>query len=209
MTAAHRFPLSLNGTSRYHRYPEPGLEYRWRLRYSERKVSRLGLAKPRAAACQWLNQHVIASLRGGGANPRLIDARVIENGQRSHLGSAFSDPGRYFVVIVSHVILGDVIGGRVPDAVVTENVLQRLVEILRGIGTPDIVRMKRQTHHAPILGTFAIEGVELVLDHLQKVIRLTISRQHSCIISLAGIGNIDELLTAPDIDRPRLIIDNP
>src|SRR5713226_8914863 len=58
------------------------------------------------------------------------------------LGFAFSDPGRHLVIAVGDVILGNVVGGSVPDAVVAEDVTQSLVEMLRSIRTPDIVRMK-------------------------------------------------------------------
>src|SRR6266700_6140408 len=63
-------------------------------------------------------------------------------------GPAFGDPGRHRVVAVGQVILGDVICGGVPDAIVAENVAQRLVEMLCGIRASDIVRMQRQAHHA-------------------------------------------------------------
>src|SRR5438034_8954465 len=89
---------------------------------------------------------------------------------RLRLGFAFSDPGRHLVVAVCNVILGDVVGGGVPNAVVTENVPQSLVEMLRGVRTPDIVRVKRKAHHAPVLRAFSIERVELVFDHLQEVV---------------------------------------
>jgi hypothetical protein len=106
----------------------------------------------------------------------------------------FSNPRRHLVVVVGDVILGDVVGGRVPDAVVAENVAQRLVEMLRGIRTADIVRMQLKTHDTAVFRTFSVEGVELVLDHLQEVIRLAIPRQHARVIGLAGIRNVDELL---------------
>src|SRR6267142_3470591 len=80
-------------------------------------------------------------------------------GVRLRLGFAFSDPGRHLVVAVRNVILGDVVGGGVPDTVVTENIAQSLVEMLRGIRTPDIVRMKRKAHHAPVFRAFSIERV--------------------------------------------------
>src|SRR5438128_2558602 len=83
------------------------------------------------------------------------------------------------------------------------------VEMLRGIGAPDIVRMQRQTHDTPVFRTFSVEGVELVLDHLQEVIRLAIPGQHARVIGLAGIRNVDEFLAAPYIDRPGLIVDDP
>jgi hypothetical protein len=51
----------------------------------------------------------------------------------------FSNPRRHLVVVVGDIVLDNVVGGRVPDAVVAENVTQRLVEMLRGIGAPDIV----------------------------------------------------------------------
>src|SRR6266446_330021 len=101
------------------------------------------------------------------------------------------------------VILGNIVGGGVPDAVVTENVLQSLVEMLRSVRAPDIVPMKRKAHHAPVFRTFSIERVELVFDHLQEVICLTIPGQHAGIIGLAGIGNVDELLSAPYASDPR------
>src|SRR6266446_685701 len=102
------------------------------------------------------------------------------------------------------VILGNIVGGGVPDAVVTENVLQSLVEMLRSVRAPDIVPMKRKAHHAPVFRTFLIESVELVFDHLQEVICLTIPGQHARIVCLAGVRNVDKLLAAPNVDRPGL-----
>src|SRR6516164_117695 len=125
------------------------------------------------------------------------------------LSAASSNPGRHLVIAVGDVIFGNVVGGGVPNAVVAENVPKSLVEMLRRIRTPDIVRMKRKTHHAPVFRTFPIERVELIFDHLQEVIRLTIPAQHARIIGLAGIGNVDELLAAAYVDRPGLIIDDP
>ena len=81
--------------------------------------------------------------------------------------------------------------------------------MLRGVRTPDIVRVKRKAHHAPVLHAFSIERVELVFDHLQEVICLTVPCQHARIVCLAGIRNVDKLLAAPHIDRPGLIIDDP
>jgi hypothetical protein len=89
---------------------------------------------------------------------------------------------------------------------VAEDIAQRLVEMLRGIRAPDIVRMQRKTHDTPVFRTFSVEGVELVLDHLQEVIRLAVPGQHARVIGLAGIGDVDEFLAAPYIDRPGLII---
>src|SRR6516162_10602221 len=77
---------------------------------------------------------------------------------------AFDNPGLHPVVVVCEIILGDVVGGGVPDAVVAKNVPQCLIEVLGGIATTDIVGMQRQTHHAPVFRTFAVERVELVLD---------------------------------------------
>src|ERR1700730_1420024 len=128
---------------------------------------------------------------------------------RLGLGLAFSNPGRHLVVAVGDVILGNVVGGGVPNTVVAENVPQSLVEMLRGVRAPDIMRMKRKTHDSPVFGTFAIERVELIFDHLQEVIGLTIPRQHTRVIGLAGIRNVDKLLAAPHVDRPWLIIDDP
>src|SRR5260370_27826021 len=118
----------------------------------------------------------------------------------------FSNPRRYLAVVVGDVILGDVVGGGVPDTVVAENVAQRLVEMLRGIRAPDIVRMQRKTHDTPVFHTFSVEGIELVLDHLQEVTRLAIPRQNARVIGLSGIRNVDELLAAAYIDRPGLIV---
>src|SRR2546426_11153253 len=120
-----------------------------------------------------------------------------------------SNPRRHLVVAVSDVILGDVVGSRMPHAIVAENVPQRLVEMFGGIGPPDIVRMQRQAHDPAVFRPFSVQGVELVLDHLQEVIGLAIPRQHARVIGLAGIRNVDEFLAAPDIDRPGLIVDDP
>src|ERR1700724_2045910 len=83
----------------------------------------------------------------------------------------FSNPRRHLVIVVGDVIFGYVVGGRVPDAVVAENIAQRLVEMLRGIGAPDIVRMQRQTHDTPVFRTFSVERVELVLDGAPSGVR--------------------------------------
>ena len=90
-----------------------------------------------------------------------------------------------------------------------EDVPQRLVEMFCGIGPPDIVRMQRQAHDPSVFRPFSVQGVELVLDHLQEVIGLAIPRQHARVIGLAGIRNVDEFLAAPYIDRPGLIVDDP
>src|SRR4029453_19523285 len=60
------------------------------------------------------------------------------------LGFACGDPGCHLVVVVGDVILSDIVGSRLPHAIVTEDVPQRLVEILGGIGPPDIWGFKRQ-----------------------------------------------------------------
>jgi hypothetical protein len=57
------------------------------------------------------------------------------------------------------------------------------------IGAPDIVRMQRQTHDTSVFRTFSVEGVELVLDHLQEVIRRAIPGQHARVIGLAGTAD--------------------
>ena len=69
--------------------------------------------------------------------------------------------------------------------------------------------MQRKTHDTPVFCTFSVEGVELVLDHLQKVIRLAVPGQQARVVGLAGIGNIDEFLPASHGDRPRLVVDDP
>src|SRR4029450_12432219 len=120
-----------------------------------------------------------------------------------------SNPRRHLVVVVGEVILGDGVGRRRPHAIVAEDVSQRLVEMFGGIGPPDIVRMQRQAHNPAVIRPFAVQGVELVLDHVQEVIGLAIPRQHAGVIGLAGIRHVDEFLAAPDIDRPGLIIDDP
>jgi hypothetical protein len=120
-----------------------------------------------------------------------------------------ANPGRHSVITVGDVILGNIVGGGVPHAVVAENVAQSLVEMPCGIRAADIVRVKRKTHHAPVFRTFSLERVELVFDDLLEVIRLAIPAQHAGIIGLAGIGHVDEFLAAADVDRPWLIVDDP
>jgi len=56
------------------------------------------------------------------------------------VGSAFGYAGQPLIIAVGDVILGDVVDGGRPDAVIAENVPQRLIEVLGGIRTPDIVR---------------------------------------------------------------------
>jgi hypothetical protein len=90
-----------------------------------------------------------------------------------------------------------------------EDVPQRLIEMLGGVWASNIVRVKREAHDPSILRAFAIERVELVLDHLLEVIRLAIPGEHAGVIGLAGIGNVDELLAAAYIDRPWLVVDDP
>src|SRR5262245_52723734 len=58
----------------------------------------------------------------------------------------FSNPRRHLVVVVGDVILGNIVGRRMPHAIVAEDVPQRLVEMFCGIGPPDIVRMQRKAH---------------------------------------------------------------
>jgi len=50
-------------------------------------------------------------------------------------GFACGDPGRHLIVVVGDVILGDVVGGGVPHAIVAENIAQRLVEMLMAAST--------------------------------------------------------------------------
>src|SRR5580704_6577907 len=122
---------------------------------------------------------------------------------------AVGDPGLHTVVIVGEIVLGNVIGCRGPDAVMSEDVAERLVEVLGGVWPADIMRVQRQTHDPSVLGTLAIERVELVLDHLLEVIRLAVPGEHAGVVGLAGIGYEDEFLPAADIDRPRLVVDDP
>src|SRR5262249_31725158 len=61
---------------------------------------------------------------------------------RLPLRFTLGNPGRHSVVIVGEVIFGYVIGGGVPNAVMTENVPQRFIEMLGGIRSSDIVRMQ-------------------------------------------------------------------
>ena len=56
------------------------------------------------------------------------------------MGSAFGYAGQPLIIAVGDVILGDVVDGGRPDAVIAENVPQRLIEVLGGIRTPDLVR---------------------------------------------------------------------
>ena len=55
---------------------------------------------------------------------------------------AFGDPGLHLVVIVGEIVFGDVVGGGGPDAVMPEDVAQRLVEMLGGVRPADIVRVQ-------------------------------------------------------------------
>jgi Phosphoadenosine phosphosulfate reductase family len=80
---------------------------------------------------------------------------------------------------------------------------------LRRIGAADIVRVQRQAHDAAVLGTFAVERVKLVPDHLLEVIRLAVPGEHAGVVGRAGIGDENEFLAAADIDRPRLVVDDP
>jgi hypothetical protein len=45
--------------------------------------------------------------------------------------------------MVSDVVVGDVVGGGILDAVMAEDIPKRLVEILCRVGAPDIVRVQR------------------------------------------------------------------
>src|SRR5205823_5551064 len=94
-------------------------------------------------------------------------------------GLAFGDPGLHLVVVVGEIILGDVVGGGGPNAVMPEDVAQCLVEMLGGVRPADIVRVQRQTHDPSVLGTLAVERVELVPDHLLEVIRLAVPGEHA------------------------------
>src|SRR5215469_8383388 len=128
---------------------------------------------------------------------------------RSPLRLAFGDPGLHLVVVVGEIVLGDVVGGGRPDAVMPEDIAQRLVKMLGRIGPADIVRVQRKTPDTPVLRTFPIESVELVLDHLLEIIGLAVPGQHASVIGLARIRNVDEFLTTPDIDWPGLVVDDP
>jgi hypothetical protein len=55
----------------------------------------------------------------------------------------------------------------------------------------------------------SLVGVELVLDHLLEVVRLAVPGEHPGVVSLAGIGDEDEFLAAANIDRPRLVVNDP
>src|SRR4051794_35427942 len=57
-------------------------------------------------------------------------------------GFAFGNPGFHLVVIVGEIVLGDVVGGGGPDAVMPEYVAQCLVEMLGRVRPADIVRMQ-------------------------------------------------------------------
>src|SRR5688572_3934473 len=67
-----------------------------------------------------------------------------------------SNPRRHLVVAVGDVILGDVVGSRLPHAIVAEDVPQRLVEMFCGIGPPDIVRMQRKAHDPAVFRPFSV-----------------------------------------------------
>src|SRR5438046_9625024 len=73
----------------------------------------------------------------------------------------------------------------------------------------DIVRVEREAHDPPVLGTLSIQRVELVLEHLLVIVRLAIPREHTGVIGLAGIGDEDESLAAAYVDGPRLVVDDP
>jgi hypothetical protein len=90
--------------------------------------------------------------------------------------------------MVSDVAFGDDVGGGIPDAVMAEDIPQRLVAILRRVGAPDIVRVQCEAHHAPDFRTFAVERIELIHDHLQKIARITVPGQYGRVVRLAGIG---------------------
>src|SRR5215831_4587337 len=128
---------------------------------------------------------------------------------RLSLRLAFGDPGLHLVVVVGEIILGDVVAGGRPDAVMPEDVAQRLVEMLGRVRPADIVRVQRKTHDTPVLGALAVESVKLVLDHLLEVIRLPVPGEHPGVVGLAGIGEEDEFLAAAYVDRPGLVGHDP
>src|SRR5215472_14902055 len=128
---------------------------------------------------------------------------------RSPLSLAFGDPGLHLVVVVGEIVFGDVVGGGRPDAVMSEDVAQRPVEMFGCARPADIVRVQRKTHDTPVLRTLLIESVELILDHLLEVVGLPVPGEHSGVIGLARIRNVDEFLTTPNIDRPRLVVHDP
>ena len=125
------------------------------------------------------------------------------------LGFAFSDPLRHPVVVVGDIIFGDVVGGGGPDAVMPEDIAQRLVKMVGSAWPADIVRVQRQAHHPSVLGALAVERVELVPDHLLEVVRLAVPGEHAGVVGLPGIGHVDEFLAAAHIDRPGLVVDDP
>src|SRR5689334_21045284 len=92
---------------------------------------------------------------------------------------ASGDPGLHLVVAVGEIVLGDVVGGGGPDAVMPEDVAERLVEMLGAIWPADIMRVQRQTHDAAVLRALAIERIELVPDHLLEIIGLAVPSKHA------------------------------
>src|SRR3954464_9989967 len=59
-----------------------------------------------------------------------------------YTGFAFGDPGCHLVVVGGEIVFRDVVGGGGPDAVMPEDVAQRLVEMLGRVRPADIVRMQ-------------------------------------------------------------------
>src|SRR4051812_22699563 len=68
--------------------------------------------------------------------------------EHCYSGLLGGDPGPHLIVVVGNVVLGYVVGSGVPDAVMTQDIPQCLIQIFRRVWTSDIVWMQRETHHS-------------------------------------------------------------
>ena len=96
------------------------------------------------------------------------------------------------VVVMREVVLGDLVGRRLPYMVMGQDVVQDFGEILDAMGTPHHVRVECDAHEAPARFAFAIELIELRLADLRVVIAVVVMAEERCIVQLRGIRNAHE-----------------
>ena len=74
------------------------------------------------------------------------------------------------VVVVGDVVLGDLIGGGLPDPVVGHDVGQHVVEVFDAVGLADQERVQGDAHDPTTFRAFLIQPVELRLADVGEVL---------------------------------------
>src|SRR6266480_4437081 len=96
------------------------------------------------------------------------------------------------LIVVLVVPAGDLATRREPDAIVAGDVLQRAVEPFRAERMPGEVRVQRQCHHAPAVLALGVQHVELVADHLAKLLGgESLAHEDGDVIELLRVGDGD------------------